>query len=158
MRDPTVLQPYRLADRFVTPIVTESGTAIVTKLTSAARPPEDSYLIMQREDAERFAGRPRESLYALLLKPWFEPSILHTFRRTDFVPAPQVEAVMLRLTSEDVTHGLFARPLGIDAVIAPDKATEIVITPRKPGRYTTICDRFCGVNHGAMHMTINVVE
>ena len=40
---------------------------------------------------------PAESLVALLLKPWFEPSIVHSFHRRDFDPAPQVEAVLLRL-------------------------------------------------------------
>ena len=59
--------------------------------------PDDAYLIVQREAAERCTGLPAESLYSVLLKPWFEPSILHCFRRTDFAPAPNVEAVMLRL-------------------------------------------------------------
>ena len=31
-------------------------------------------------------------------------------------------------------------------------------SPEVTGKFITICDRFCGVNHGAMHMTINVVE
>ena len=70
---------------------------IVTRLTSAANPPEDAYLIMQREAAEAFCGVPREYLYAVLLKPWFELEITHRFRREDFLPAPSVEAVMLRI-------------------------------------------------------------
>jgi 23S rRNA (adenine-N6)-dimethyltransferase len=52
---------------------------------------------MQREAAARFLGEPRETLAALLLKPWFEPALVHHFRRTDFDPTPQVEVVMLRL-------------------------------------------------------------
>jgi heme/copper-type cytochrome/quinol oxidase subunit 2 len=31
------------------------------------------------------------------------------------------------------------------------------VTPKTPGRYTTICDHFCGAGHGNMKMTI-VVE
>ena len=72
-------------------------TEIVTKLTAASGPPDDAYLIVQREAAARIAGGRRESLYGLLLKPWFEPSVVHRFRRTDFAPAPRVEAVLLRL-------------------------------------------------------------
>jgi 23S rRNA (adenine-N6)-dimethyltransferase len=71
--------------------------AIVTRLISAPRPPEDSYLIVQREAAEKFAGQPRESLYAVLLKPWFEPTTVYRFRRADFDPVPGVDVVMLRL-------------------------------------------------------------
>src|SRR5712664_2835245 len=73
------------------------STAIVTKLTTAACPPDDSYLVMQKEAAERFLGKRGESLYAVLLKPWFEPEIVHRFKRSDFVPAPRVDVVMLRL-------------------------------------------------------------
>lgn len=73
------------------------SAAIVTKLTTAACPPGDSYLVMQKEAAERFLGKRGESLYAVLLKPWFEPEIVHRFKRNDFVPAPRVDVVMLRL-------------------------------------------------------------
>jgi 23S rRNA (adenine-N6)-dimethyltransferase len=70
---------------------------IISRLLAAPCPPEDMYLVVQREAAERFSGRPRESLVAVLLKPWFEPSIVHRFRRHDFSPAPRVDVVMLRL-------------------------------------------------------------
>src|SRR5262252_7945418 len=66
------------------------------------------------------------------------------------------EAVKLRITSEDVTHGLFLRPLGIDAEIAPGRVTEVVITPDKAGTYRAICDHFCGAGHGGMKMTVIV--
>src|SRR2546421_9888973 len=72
-------------------------TAIVTRLTAAQYPPEDAYLTMQKDAAEKFLGKPHESLYTLLLKPWFEVEMVHRFRRKDFVPEPQVDVVMLRL-------------------------------------------------------------
>lgn len=72
-------------------------TAIVSRLVSAAVPPEDAFLAVQREAADRYLGHPSERLYALLLKPWFAPSIVHRFRRSDFTPAPGVDVVMLRL-------------------------------------------------------------
>jgi cytochrome c oxidase subunit II len=67
------------------------------------------------------------------------------------------ETVRLRITSEDVTHGLFLRPLGIDAEIAPGRVTEVTVTPDTAGTYRAICDHFCGAGHGGMKMTI-VVE
>lgn len=72
-------------------------TAIVSGLITAPNPPDDCHLVMQREAAARFAGTPWESLYAVLMKPWFEPSVTHYFRRADFAPPPNVEVVMLRL-------------------------------------------------------------
>ena len=71
--------------------------AIVARLTEASYPPEDAYLCVQREAAQRFTGAPRETLVSLLLRPTFEPSVIHRFERLDFTPAPGVEVVLLRL-------------------------------------------------------------
>ncbi len=73
-------------------------SAIVTRLTAATVPPDDTYLIMQKEAAEKFLGEPYESLYSLLLKPCFELEILHRFKRSDFAPGPRIDVVMLRLS------------------------------------------------------------
>ena len=84
-----------------------------------------------------------------------------TARRFEFTPnritLKKGETVVLRLTSQDVAHGFFLRPLKIDEIIDPAKPTELTITPQTAGTFTTICDHFCGVNHGNMKMTI-VVE
>ncbi|MGE5333060.1 MAG: ribosomal RNA small subunit methyltransferase A [Nitrososphaerota archaeon] len=71
--------------------------AIVTRLTGAECPPSVAYLTMQKEAAGMFAGQPRDSLRSILLKPWFELEIVHRFQRSDFMPAPRVDVVMLRL-------------------------------------------------------------
>lgn len=72
---------------------------IVRRLTEAANPPEDAYLIVQREAAERFAGGPYapEGVPSLLLKPWWHVEIVQRLRRTDFDPPPRVDSVVLRL-------------------------------------------------------------
>lgn len=72
---------------------------IIRKLTEAEFPPEDSYLIVQKEAALRYMGSPhgKETQFSILLKPWFEMSITHDFRRTDFDPVPRVDSVLLRI-------------------------------------------------------------
>jgi cytochrome c oxidase subunit 2 len=75
----------------------------------------------------------------------------------DQVTVKKGETVTLRLTSDDVTHGFYMKPLKIDEVITPGKPTDVTITPQVAGTFTTICDHFCGSGHGNMHMTI-VVE
>ncbi|MDP9265717.1 MAG: rRNA adenine N(6)-methyltransferase family protein [Chloroflexota bacterium] len=70
---------------------------IVTTLTRATLPPKDAFLVMQKEAADRFMGRPKETLAALLLKPWFAPAVFHGFIPHDFAPAPGVDVVMFRL-------------------------------------------------------------
>lgn len=75
--------------------------AIVGKLTTGVAPPDDAYLVVQREAANRFMGTPSETLVGLQLKPWFEPSIAFAFQRTDFRPAPAVDSVLLRLEQRE---------------------------------------------------------
>jgi 23S rRNA (adenine-N6)-dimethyltransferase len=76
--------------------------AIVGKGTSGTSPPIDTYLAVQREAAVRFMGTPQETLVAVLLKPWFEPTVVHRFRAADFVPRPGVDVVLLRLRRREV--------------------------------------------------------
>ncbi len=90
---PLPRQPYKVFANIPFNIT----SAIVTKLTAAANPPEDAYLAMQQEAADALLGQPRESLRSVLLKPWFEPETVYRFERRDFAPEPQVEVVMLRL-------------------------------------------------------------
>ena len=73
--------------------------AIVRRVVQADPPPQDAWLVVQREAAERFAGRPcsRETLPSLLLKPWWQIEIARRLRRTDFDPPPSVDAVALWL-------------------------------------------------------------
>ena len=84
-----------------------------------------------------------------------------TAKRFGFTPEQitlkKGETVTLRLHSEDVTHGFFMRKLKIDTEVEAGKTAEVTITPDTPGSYTTICDHFCGTNHGNMKMMI-VVE
>lgn len=68
------------------------------------------------------------------------------------------ETVKLQLKSEDVTHGFFLRPLGIDKDVPAGETAEVTVTPQEVGRYRAICDHFCGAGHGAMKMTIVVEE
>jgi cytochrome c oxidase subunit 2 len=105
-------------------------------------------------------------LFAMFVRPHRaladSPRVIEiTAKRFEFTPnkitLKKGETVTLRLNSADVTHGFFLRPLKIDAVIAPDTPTDVTVTPETAGTFTTICDHFCGVNHGNMKMTI-VVE
>lgn len=83
-----------------------------------------------------------------------------TAQRFQFTPAElhlrAGEPVMLRVTSLDVTHGFFQRELGIDTEIVPGRTTEVPVTPPRAGRYTIICDHYCGVGHGNMRLAVLV--
>ena len=72
-------------------------SAVVQKVTAAPVAPREAYLALQRGAAERYVGAPRQTLAALLIAPWFNAEIVHRFARTDFVPSPAVDVVLLRL-------------------------------------------------------------
>lgn len=69
---------------------------IVRKILYAPpAPPSEAYLILQKEAARKFSGCPRETLFSVLAKPFFEFRIIGELKRTDFEPAPNVDSVLL---------------------------------------------------------------
>jgi cytochrome c oxidase subunit 2 len=90
-----------------------------------------------------------------------EPKVVEiTAKRFGFAPdhvtLKKGEPVVLRLRSEDVTHGFFVRALKIDELIEKDKPVEVKVQPDKEGTFTVICHHFCGAGHGNMKMSITV--
>jgi cytochrome c oxidase subunit II len=74
----------------------------------------------------------------------------------DHIVLKKGETVILRLSSEDVTHGLFLRPLKIDETIEPGHPVDVKVTPQTAGEFSAICDHFCGAGHGNMKMSVTV--
>lgn len=72
---------------------------VIRGLTESNGAVQDIYLIVQMEAAAKFVGRPAtfETQASLLIKPWFEGSLIHQFKRTDFSPVPKVNIGLLRL-------------------------------------------------------------
>ena len=79
-------------------------SAVVRKLVYAIHPPDEAYLIVQKEAAGKFIGVPATTQFSVLVKPWFRLKITRFFKRTDFSPVPSVDAVMLH--TEKRTHPL----------------------------------------------------
>lgn len=69
---------------------------IINKLLFGAAQPEDCYLVVQKEAAEKFSGIQGDTLSSLIIKPMFWVDIIHYFRRTDFYPTPSVDIVLLQ--------------------------------------------------------------
>ena len=83
-----------------------------------------------------------------------------TAKRFNFEPSQitlkKGETVTLRLTSEDVTHGFYLKPLKLDETIEAGGTKDVTVTPQVAGTFSAICDHFCGSGHGNMHLTILV--
>ncbi len=70
-------------------------SAIINKLLFSNYPPEQAYFFVQKEAALRYMGFGEGKLISLLLQPVFEVKIVHTFNKTDFEPAPNVNVALL---------------------------------------------------------------
>lgn len=71
---------------------------IVRKLLGSSNPPIDTYLVVMKELATRLSGLPHDNQFSLKHKPWFDLSIQHRFKRSDFIPQPSVDSVVWRIT------------------------------------------------------------
>ena len=81
-------------------------------------------------------------------------------KKFEFVPAEirvrQGETVTLRLTAPEVPMGINFADFGRRADIVPGKPTTLQLTPDKAGRFTFVCDVFCGSGHEYMSGTLVV--
>jgi 23S rRNA (adenine-N6)-dimethyltransferase len=70
---------------------------IVNKILFNENPPEDTYLVIQKEAAAKYVGVPKDTLVSLKIKPLFWMDIRYYFKRDDFYPVPSVEIVLLQI-------------------------------------------------------------
>ena len=91
-------QQTRVSEHKVFANIPYNSTAqIVRKILNESPQLSEAHLIMQREAAKKFSGSPRETLFSLLVKPFFDLQIRLQLKRTDFWPIPNVDSVMLSI-------------------------------------------------------------
>jgi cytochrome c oxidase subunit 2 len=85
-----------------------------------------------------------------------------TAKRFNFTPGEitlkKGEPVVLVLKSADVTHGVRFKELGIETKAGKGQTSELAFTPTKTGTFVGHCSVFCGPGHGAMKLTLHVVD
>lgn len=85
-----------------------------------------------------------------------------TAKRFEYSPAEftvkKGEPVVLVIKSLDVAHGLRFRELNLDAKVDKGGSAELQFTPDKTGDFVGHCSVFCGSGHGAMTLTLHVVD
>jgi len=97
---------YHIADRdykIFASIPYNLTACIMRKILYASPMPSETYLIMQKEAAEKFSGSPKETQFSVLAKPLFDIRILRRLRRTDFEPMPSVDSVLLYIQKRHST-------------------------------------------------------
>ncbi len=74
---------------------------IINKFLKTKNRPEEMYLILQKEAAEKFAGIPKETQSSILTKPFYEVEILGEIDRTNFTLKPQIKIVFAKFTKRE---------------------------------------------------------
>lgn len=75
---------------------------IINKLVFCPNPPRQACLVVQKEAANKYMGVGEGYLTAALLKPFFDLSIVYTFKKSDFDPIPSVDIVLLKINKKDL--------------------------------------------------------
>jgi 23S rRNA (adenine-N6)-dimethyltransferase len=72
---------------------------IIKKLVNTPNLPQNITLFVQQEAAKKFLGSPfgKETLQSLLIKPFYEGQIIYHCKKTDFLPVPLVQIVVMNL-------------------------------------------------------------
>jgi len=66
------------------------------------------------------------------------------------------EVVTLAFRSLDFVHGFSLPDFGIRADLIPGRVTQVRLQPMQAGRFTFMCDNFCGDGHEEMNGTLIV--
>ena len=74
---------------------------IIGKITTPPNSPLESYLIIQKEAAERFITAFKKTQAAVLLEPFYETTIVRPIDRREFEPVPNVDAVLARFRKRE---------------------------------------------------------
>lgn len=92
-------EPYKVFSNIPFSITGET----IRKLLFSNNPPDSCNLIVQKEAAEKFIVNQRKnSMLSILFYPWFEIKVSHIFKRTDFIPIPNVDLCLLQITKRSI--------------------------------------------------------
>ena len=66
------------------------------------------------------------------------------------IAARRGEPLVLELRTEDFVHGFAVPELGARVDLVPGRTVTLGLTPPRAGRFTMLCDNFCGEGHDRM--------
>ena len=66
--------------------------------------------------------------------------------------------VTLLLTATDFAHGFSLPDFDVRVDLVPGKTVEVTFTPGRAGRFTFLCDNFCGEGHDEMSGLLVVTD
>jgi len=85
-------RPYKIFSNIPFSITSE----IMAHILTSPMLPESMYLIMQKEVADKFEGKPLETMSSIMTKPFYEIETLGEIDRTSFTLKPQIKIAFVK--------------------------------------------------------------
>jgi len=78
-------------------------SALIRNLLEIKNPPEDIFLMIQKEVGQRICAKPGDmSILAIAVQYYANPKILFTVPKGSFYPSPKIDSVFIRITPKGV--------------------------------------------------------
>lgn len=74
------------------------------------------------------------------------------------VQIPKGSTVHLNVTTKDVVYGFQLVGTNVNMMLEPGYVSTYTNTFKTPGKYTLLCNEYCGTGHHLMAATIEVME
>jgi len=74
---------------------------IIRKLLDSSNPAEEIHLVVLADVGKRWVGIGKTSQFLMNYYPWFDLKIKHYFKRTDFIPKPRVDSILISITRKN---------------------------------------------------------
>lgn len=90
------------------------------------------------------------------------PIITVHARRYQFIPSnitlKEGQQVKLAFISDDVTHSLTVKELGLEVNIKKNHSSEVLLIPSRVGSFVGECSIYCGAGHDRMKLVLHVTK
>lgn len=74
---------------------------IIRKLLDDKNSPDEIHLVVMADVGKRWVGSGKPSQFSMMYKPWFDMKISYSFKRSDFIPTPKVDSVMISIYKKE---------------------------------------------------------
>lgn len=74
------------------------------------------------------------------------------------VSIPQGSKVTYKVATTDVVHGFSVAGTNVNMMVEPGFVSELTVTHKTPGKFTIVCNEYCGLGHHMMYGMIEVTE
>ncbi|CAH0345638.1 cytochrome c oxidase subunit II [Bacillus sp. CECT 9360] len=74
------------------------------------------------------------------------------------ITIPKGAKLTYKVATTDVVHGFSVAGTNVNMIVEPGYVSELAVTHEKTGKFTVVCNEYCGTGHHMMYGTIEVTD